>query len=44
MTQYLMIRVVSDADCFDLSFVLVVLVLDKDIFDHRKVGLVYVLL
>jgi hypothetical protein len=43
MTQYLMIRVVSDADYFDLSFVLVVLVLDKDIFDHREVGLIYVL-
>ena len=43
MTQYLMIRVVSDAVCVELSFVLVVLVLDKDIFDHCEVGLIYVL-
>ena len=30
-------------DCLDLSLVLV-LVLDNDIFDHREFGLVYVLL
>ena len=41
MVEWLDYESVDVADCFELSFVVVVRVLDNDIFDHYQVDLIY---